>query len=211
MARSTVRIEEPAMFQRMLVKAAWLYWKANRPFVAAFAETVFGYGDGDLRVDGRRIVSRIDGFLRELSPTVFLQFVATVALLPLYTAPAMPKSHLGRALTKFSFGARSFFAHATFLMSTRRRRTEWVETMFRRLIEEAPAQEDDKVKTIVTLTLFKSALGMAYLDDERIWKAQEARFECGRGSPRGVCASSRDRLHTHHDESSDARLGHLPR
>src|SRR5206468_1160495 len=40
---------------------------------------------------------------------------------------------------------------------------------------------------------------------------EEARLECGRGSPRGLCAAPRNGVDAHYDESADARLGHLSR
>ena len=43
--------------------------------------------------------------------------------------------------------------------------------MFHELIKNEANEEDDLVKTIVTLTLFKSVLGIAYLDEPKVWQA----------------------------------------
>jgi hypothetical protein len=47
------------MLEKLINWAAWAYWHANRPFVAAFTEALFGYGEGDLKVEGRVIVRKI--------------------------------------------------------------------------------------------------------------------------------------------------------
>src|SRR5262249_35674264 len=159
------------MLQRLLVWLAWAYWYANRPFVAAFAETLLGYGEGDLKVNGRHITRKITRYMRRIQPQVLLQFMATLALLPLYSPRSFPKSAVRRALAKLWYGIKSFFAHGHFLMSTKPKRARWVDTMFRNLIECAPDQEEDIVKTIVTLTLFKSVLGIAYLEQPEVWRA----------------------------------------
>ena len=45
---------------QLVVLLAWIYWWCNRPFVAAFTEAVLGFGEGDLKVDGRAIVRKMD-------------------------------------------------------------------------------------------------------------------------------------------------------
>ncbi len=159
------------MLQKLLVWLAWMYWHTNRPFVAAFAEAVFGYGEGDLKVNGRDVARKLTHYLHQIQPQVFLQFIGTLALLPLCQAKVFPRSALRRALSKLWHGILSFFAHGHFLLSSKTKRAKWVDTMFRRLIECAPQQEEDIVKTIVTLTLFKSVLGIAYLEQPKVWEA----------------------------------------
>jgi choline dehydrogenase-like flavoprotein len=156
---------------KLLTYIGWTYWKINKPFVAAFAEAVLGYGEGDFRVDGKAIVRKLDGFLREINSSVFLQFVGTLATLPLYEPPTLAKSSLVRVLNKVWYGLKSLFGHGHFLASSREKRAAWIEKMYRRLIEEAPEEEHDMIKTIVTLTLFKFTLAIAYLDQERLWLA----------------------------------------
>jgi choline dehydrogenase-like flavoprotein len=159
------------MLQKLFVWLAWVYWYTNRPFVAAFAEALLGYGEGDLKVNGRHIARKLTLYLHQIQPQVLLQFMATLALLPLYTPRSFPKSAVRRALTKLWYGMKSFFAHGHFLLSGKRKRARWIDTMFRNLIECAPDQEEDIVKTIVTLTLFKSVLGIAYLEQPEVWRA----------------------------------------
>ncbi len=110
-------------------------------------------------------------FLHEIQPAVFLQLLGTLALLPLYGPRTFPKSPFRRLLVKLWYGIKSFFGHGHFLAVSKRKRAEWIDRMFHRLIETAPEEEEDLVKTIVTLTLFKSVLGIAYLDGPKVWEA----------------------------------------
>lgn len=159
------------MLKRLARLLARTYWQANRPFVAAFAEALLGYGEGALVVDGKSIVSRLDKFLTTVNTPVFVQFVATLALLPLYEPPAWPRSALLRSFLKVWYFFKSLFAHGHFLASSKEKRAAWIEDMYTRLVRDAPEQEDDTVKTIVTLNLFKFTLVSAYLDDPKIWPA----------------------------------------
>lgn len=147
------------------------YWRANLPFVAAFAEAVLGYGEGAFTVDGKVIAQRLDRFLATVNTPVFIQFVATVALLPLYEPPTWPRNSVAHSWVKFWYFLKSLFAHGQFLAANKEKRAAWVEEMYRRLMRDAPEQEDDTVKTIVTLNLFKFTLVSAYLDDPRLWRA----------------------------------------
>ena len=110
------------MLQNLLIGLAWIYWHINRPFVAAFTEALFGFGEGDLKVNGRVIVRKLTRYLHELQPPVFLKLVATVALLPLYGSPSFPRSAFWRALVKLWFGLKSFFGHGHFLLSSKHKR-----------------------------------------------------------------------------------------
>jgi len=147
------------------------YWRANMPFVAAFAESLLGYGEGAYAVDGKAIAARLDGFLAEVNTPVFLQFVATLALLPLYEPPKWPRSNLAHSVVKVWYFFKSLFAHGQFLAASKEKRAAWIEEMYQRLIRDAPEQEDDTVKTITTLNIFKFTLVSAYLDDARLWSA----------------------------------------
>ncbi|HEY1525577.1 MAG TPA: GMC family oxidoreductase N-terminal domain-containing protein [Candidatus Angelobacter sp.] len=159
------------MLQKLLIGLAWIYWHANRPFVAAFTEALLGYGEGDLKVHGRVIVRKLTRYLHELQPQVFMKLVATVALLPLYGPPSYPRSAFWRALVKFWFGLKSLFGHGHFLLSSKSKRAAWIDDMYHELIKNEANEEEDLVKTIVTFTLFKSVLGIAYLDESKVWEA----------------------------------------
>jgi choline dehydrogenase-like flavoprotein len=159
------------LLKKLLMFLAWTYWRTNKPFVAAFAEALLGYGDGDFRVDGKLIVRKLDRFLHQVNAPVFLQFIGALATLPLYDPPIKAKSNLARAWNKLWYGLKSFFGHAHFLASSKTKRAAWIERMYRKLIAEAPEQEEYAIKTIVTLTLFKFTLGIAYLDQEQLWRA----------------------------------------
>src|SRR5437868_10722249 len=157
----------------MLVdRLLWLYFKANKRFLAAFSETLIGDDPGPFKPDGKAIVQRMEEFMRQVSPTVFRLMVAAVATLPLAVPPwPLPKESLRRELRKLWFSVRSHFARLAFLARGRAGRKQMVDTMFKRLAQMAPEQQDDAIKTIVTLTFVKGVFSSAYLDEERIWKA----------------------------------------
>jgi choline dehydrogenase-like flavoprotein len=157
--------------QRLLVLLAWIYWKINLPFVAAFAETALGYGEGKFKVDGKKVAQGMDDLMHASSTPVFLQFVGTLALLPLYSPPHEPRGPFMRGLVTFLYGVKSFFSHPDFLLKDKAGRTKMVEDMLACLNQLAPEEEHYLVKTIVTTTLFKWALAMAYLDLPEIWDA----------------------------------------
>jgi choline dehydrogenase-like flavoprotein len=159
------------VLNKLLRLGARAYWKANKPFIAAFAESLLGYGEGAFVVDGNVIVDKLDRFLAAVNTPVFLQFVGTLALLPLYEPPVWPKSSVPHAAVKVWYGFKSLFGHGHFLASSRETRAAWIEQMYQKLIRDAPEQEDDTVKTITTLNVFKFTLVSAYLDDPRLWKA----------------------------------------
>jgi hypothetical protein len=119
---------------------------------------LLGFGEGDLKVHGRAITRKLTRYMHELQPQVFMKLVATVALLPLYGPPSYPRSAFWRSLVKFWFGLKSLFGHGHFLVSSKRKRAAWIDQMFHELIKNQASEEDDLVKTIVTLTLFKSVL-----------------------------------------------------
>jgi choline dehydrogenase-like flavoprotein len=204
------------MLQKLAVLLAWIYWTVNRPFVAAFTEAVLGFGEGDLKVNGRAVVRKITRFLHEINPPVFLQFMGTVALLPLYGPRSFPKSAFWRALVKFWYGLKSFFAHGHFLLSSRKKRAKWIDKMYRRLIDTAPEQEEDLVKTIVTLTLFKSVLGIAYLEEEQVWRGlgYQPFHERGFNPPSGPNLKDPPRTESakvlHENRKTPAQVAHKP-
>ncbi|HET8676775.1 MAG TPA: hypothetical protein VFO63_13345, partial [Blastocatellia bacterium] len=53
----------------------WSLWKANRPFLKAFAEALIGEGRPELKPDGEAIVSRLEEFLRSVPHPVFVQIM----------------------------------------------------------------------------------------------------------------------------------------
>jgi len=159
------------MIRKLLIALAWLYWKINLPFVAALSETVLGYGEGAFLVVGRRVAKGMDRFMHSVPDAVFLQFVGTLALFPLYTPPSQPRSNLARAWVNFWYGLKSFFSHGEFLIRRKKGRTEMIATMLERLNAMAPQEESFLIKTIVTTTIFKWAMAMAYFDEQEIWTA----------------------------------------
>src|SRR5205085_8399920 len=54
---------------------------------------------------------------------------------------------------------------------SKHKRAAWIDDMYHELIKNEANEEEDLVKTIVTFTLFKSVLGIAYLDEPKVWKA----------------------------------------
>jgi choline dehydrogenase-like flavoprotein len=159
------------MLRAILRFLLWCYWKLNIPFFRAFVETLLGYGEGELRVDGRAVVAAVDRFLHQVSETVFVQFILAVGTLPLVPPPALPRNELKRFWVKLKYAVRSFFSRAAFLARGREGRARFVDTMFKRLVAEAPAQEQYMVKTIVSLNIIKWILTMAYLDQPKVWEA----------------------------------------
>src|SRR5262249_4148378 len=68
-------------------------------------------------------------------------------------------------------GVKSHFARVVFTMRGAEWRARYVDAMYRRLVELAPEQEDDLIKTIVSLSSLKGVFAGAYLDNDQIWKA----------------------------------------
>ncbi len=159
------------MLGRLVHLLLRVYWKVNRPFVAAFAETVLGYGEGPFEVRGREVWARFDRFLRQVTPAVSSFITMGLVVLPLYVPRTLPRSAVGRVLVQVWYGLKSFFLRILFVIRRPPGRTRMVETMYRRLIAQAPAQADDLVKTIASLTSFKWALSSAYLDQPQLWEA----------------------------------------
>ncbi len=149
----------------------WLYWRLSKPFVVAFSEAHMGYGEGQFKVDGRQVYAKVTAFLKQLPPQVFEFFMLAVATVPLYVPPALPRNPLRRALVEFWYALKSAFGRFVFVLQGRKRRSLWIETMYRRLIQQAPEQADQVVKTIVSLQSFRTVLASAYLDEKRIWDA----------------------------------------
>src|ERR1041385_2876152 len=61
------------MLQNIFIGLAWFYWHINRPFVGAFTEALFGFGEGGLKVNGRVIVRKMTRYMHELQPQVFIR------------------------------------------------------------------------------------------------------------------------------------------
>ncbi|MBU8897132.1 GMC family oxidoreductase [Corallococcus sp. M34] len=160
------------MLAKLFDALLWLYWKANRRFLIAFSVALLGDEPGPFQPDGTAIVDALDKLLKTVSRTVYVQLIATVATIPLAVPPMpLPSGSIARGLVKLWYGIKSNFLRASFLAKSRKQRVEFVDAMFRRLVHEAPEQEDDMVKTIVTLTILKGVIGAAYLDSDAIWQA----------------------------------------
>lgn len=150
----------------------WIYWYLNRPFLIRFAEAVNGYHEGLLSPNGRKIIKSVEAdLLRRVPRPVFRQLVATVFTLPIAVPPSYPRSDLARLFVKLWFVSRSHWARLWFIFKSEAGRTAHLKVMFDRLVEHAAEQEDDAIKTVVTLSLFKGVLSAAHIDMPDSWKA----------------------------------------
>ncbi len=152
----------------------WLYFVLSRPFLRAFAAAILGecYASRELKPDGRAIVESMERVMRLVNRAAFHNFVGAVMTLPLVPPRyPLPRSYAGRAAVKFWAGLKSHFARAVFTWwSSPEERARRIDRMYTELIRLAPEQEDDAVKTIVSLSALRGIMAAAYLDDERIWK-----------------------------------------
>jgi choline dehydrogenase-like flavoprotein len=144
----------------MLDRLLWWYWKANRRFLAAFAETLIG----DANTDGRTVVARTEGYLREMPSPVFRQVVATVFLLPLAVPERLAWNAVARNLTKLWTIVRGHLQRRAFRRATTEQRAERIATMMRRLDRQAAEQDDDLIKGIIVLGSLKGLLVGSYCE-----------------------------------------------
>jgi choline dehydrogenase-like flavoprotein len=118
------------------------------------------------------IIQRTERFLRTVSPAVFEKFTTALLTLPLVPAEyPLPRSSLGRARAVFWAGIKSHLARARFTLAGPAWRDRFIEETYRRLIEQEVEQEDDLIKTIVSMSAVKGIFGAAYLDEPSVWTA----------------------------------------
>lgn len=153
------------LFDRFL----WLYWRSNKRFLAAFAETLIGQAEGDLHPDGREIVARVERTLREMPRSVFRQVILTVWILPVSVPAAVSHSRIRRLQMRIRYLLRTHTARVRFLAKSPEQRIEHVNTLFSRLADQAIAEENDLIKSIVVLNMIKSLLVGTYLEIDRTW------------------------------------------
>ena len=162
------------MLQRLRRAVLWLYFKSNKPFLRAFAQAVLGetYAPRHLKPNGREIVNRVERFLGSVNTIVFENFCGALLTLPLVSPPyPLPRSNVRRALAYLWAGVKSHVARGVFTVRGPEWRARYIDAMYRRLVKLAPEQEDDLIKTIVSLSSLKGVFAGAYLDNDQIWKA----------------------------------------
>jgi choline dehydrogenase-like flavoprotein len=148
----------------------WRYWKANRPFLAAFAETLIGESQGPLVPDGKAIVDRCEEFLRKAPRQVFRMAILAVRLLPISYPARLSRSWLKRAWAKLAAAVWNHPARVAFLAASKEKRVEKVAQMMERLAAQAPEAEDDLIKNIVLLNAVRGLLQSAYLELPTTWE-----------------------------------------
>jgi choline dehydrogenase-like flavoprotein len=148
----------------------WRYWKANKPFLAAFAETLIGESDGPLRPDGKAIVDRCEEFLRAAPRQVFRQAMLAVRLLPMFYPVRVPRARLERLWQKVVAALWNHPARVAFVAASKEKRVEKVRQMMERLRDQAAEAEDDLVKNIVLLNAVRGLLQSAYLELPTTWQ-----------------------------------------
>ena len=148
----------------------WRYWKANKPFLAAFAETLIGDTEGPLKPDGKVIVERCEEFLRKAPRQVFRQALLAVRLLPLSYPARLSRSPLRRVWAKIVAAVWNHPARVAFVAASKEKRVEKVKVMMERLAAQAAEAEDDLIKNIVLLNAVRGMLQSAYLELPATWE-----------------------------------------
>jgi choline dehydrogenase-like flavoprotein len=148
----------------------WRYWKANKRFLAAFAETLIGEADGPLRPDGKAIVERCEEFLREAPQQVFRQALLALRLLPMFYPVRVPRSPLKRLWGKVMAAVVNHPARIAFVRASKEERVKKVREMMENLRGQAPEAENDLVKNIVLLNAVRGLLQSAYLELPSTWE-----------------------------------------
>lgn len=148
----------------------WKYWKANKPFLAAFAETLIGDAEGPLKPDGKAIVDRCEKFLEKAPRQVFRMAIAAVRLLPMSYPVRLSHSRLQRFWAKLWAILRNHPARVAFVRASPEQRTERVGQWMDRLCAQAAEAEDDLVKNVILLNSVRGLLQSAYLELPSTWE-----------------------------------------
>ncbi|WP_267397178.1 MULTISPECIES: GMC family oxidoreductase N-terminal domain-containing protein [unclassified Sphingomonas] len=160
------------MAEWLIGKLLWLYWRANRPFLVRFAPALIGPNPGnpDLDPDGRAVIRELDRLLGLMTNAVFIQAALSVLALPLWVPRRLPYSPFWRTLLFLLVPVWSQVARIGFCFSSRARRTRVVDRMFTRLGEQAAAEEDLPIKSIIVVGVVKTLITGAYLDLDETWR-----------------------------------------
>jgi choline dehydrogenase-like flavoprotein len=148
----------------------WRYWKANKPFLAAFAETLIGDTEGPLKPDGKVIVDRCEEFLRKCPRQVFRQAMLALRLLPMGYPVRVPRSRLKRLWGKVMAAVVNHPARLAFVRASQQERARKVAEMMEGLRRCAAEVEDDLIKNIVLLNAVRGLLQSAYLELPSTWQ-----------------------------------------
>ena len=149
----------------------WSLWKANRPFLKAFAEAVVGEGRPELKPDGEAIVSQLEKFLKSVPHPVFVQVMLATLILPVSIPKSLPRSNFLQFIVNAWASSKSHQARAAFLAMSREKRAEYVDNLFRTMASQAAEQEDDLIKGTLLLSTVKSLLSGAYMELDSTWQA----------------------------------------
>ena len=159
------------MWASIVNKLLWAYWKLNKKFLCALAETLIGKSEGPFKPDGRAIVANAEQFLSSVPKPVSAQAIIALAFLPLYVSPTVSSSGTERFFSKTWAIVRSHFARIKFLASSLDNRIRQIDVMYSRLGKQAAEQENDLIKTIITLTMLKGLLSASYMELQSTWDA----------------------------------------
>lgn len=166
------------MLGRLLNGLLWLYWRANRPFLKRLAVTMIGRNraNPDLDPDGEAVLCELDRLLAMMTPAVFTQAVLSVMLMPLWVPRRLSYSPVPRFLVRLFVPIRSQVDRILFCVRPAESRSRLIDRLFARLGEQAAAEEEELIKSIIVLGAVKTLLSAAYLDLDRTWKGLEYRL-----------------------------------
>lgn len=159
------------MVERLVAALLWLYWRANRAFLTRFAVALIGRNphNAELDPDGRRVLCELDRLLGMMTNAVFVQAVLSVMVMPLWVPRRLPYSPWRRLLLSLFLPLWSQPLRIVFCFRSEARRARIVDTLFVRLGEQAAAEEDQLVKSIIVIGAVKTLLSGAYLDLDSTW------------------------------------------
>ena len=160
------------MLEWLIGKLLWLYWRANRPFLVRFAPALIGPNphNPDLAPDGRAIIRELDRLLGLMTTSVFVQAASSVLAMPLWVPRRLPYSRFWRTLLFLFVPIWSQFARIGFCFSSRAARARIVDRLFTRLGDQAAAEEELPIKSIIVIGAVKTLITGAYLDLDRTWR-----------------------------------------
>ncbi len=149
----------------------WTLWKANRPFLKAFAEALIGEGKPEMKPDGEAIVAQLEKFVRGVPHPVFVQIMLATLILPISVPKSLPRSNFLQFIVRAWASSQTHLARAAFLAKSPQKRAEYVNNLFRTMASQAAEEEDDLIKGTLLLATVKSLLSGAYMELDSTWKA----------------------------------------